>query len=293
MGGMMARHIGKMMLGLVGGIVLLAVLALAFVYVQGVRRPAGMPEYVALGSSFASGPGLEPRAPGSPLLCARSDGNYPHILARRRRLALVDVTCAGATTEHVLRGGQYFQRAQLDAVTPRTRLVTVTIGGNDVAYLGNLAALGCGPAPARLARLAGFCTPVPDQAVRSAFVRLAGSLREIAAEVHRRSPQARLIFVDYLSVLPASGTCPRLALGAADADRLRLVAAKLVATTRDAARSTGADLVDMAASSRGHDVCAAIPWLNGRHPASLWTAPLHPNAGGMTAVAEAIDRLLG
>lgn len=289
----MARSIGKLFAALLAGLAILALAALAVVYIQGKRRPTGAPDYVALGSSFASGPGLKPRSPGSPLLCARSDANYAHLLARKRGLALVDVSCAGATTEHVLRGGQYFQRAQLDAVTPQTRLVTATIGGNDVAYLGNLAALSCGPAPSLVARLAGMCTPVPDQTVRSAFVRLAVSLREIAAEVHRRSPQARLVFVDYLTVLPPSGTCPQLDLSAADADHLRIVAAKLVATTRDAARSTGADLVDMAALSQGHDVCATDPWLNGRHPPSLFTAPLHPNGGGMAAVADAIDRLLG
>lgn len=287
------RRIGRAVLALFGGVLLLALIGLGIVYGQGVRHAAGVPEYVALGSSYASGPGLTPRSPGSPFLCARSDGNYAHILARRRGLALVDATCAGATTAHVLRGGQYFQRPQLDAVTSQTRLVTITIGGNDVAYLGNLVAMSCGPAPSSVASLLGMCTPVPDFAVRPAFVRLATNLRAIAAEVRRRAPRARLVFVDYLSVLPPAGTCPRLGLAAADADRMRVVAAQLAETTRDAARATGADLVDMAGASRGHDVCAAVPWLNGRHPPSLFIAPLHPNADGMRAVADAIDRMLG
>lgn len=39
--------------------------------------------YVALGSSFAAGPGLRPRAPGSPRLSGRSAVNYAHLTAAR------------------------------------------------------------------------------------------------------------------------------------------------------------------------------------------------------------------
>ena len=72
----------------------------------------------------------------------------------------------------MLLGGQYLRRPQIDALTPQTRLITIKIGGNDVAYLSNLVALSCGPAPSYLASLLGFCTLVPDGTVRSAFVRL-------------------------------------------------------------------------------------------------------------------------
>ena len=39
--------------------------------------------YVALGSSMAAGPGISPRAPGSPRAAMRSARNYPHLLAER------------------------------------------------------------------------------------------------------------------------------------------------------------------------------------------------------------------
>ena len=42
--------------------------------------PAGS-HYVAMGSSFAAGPGLPPRAPGSPRRAGRSAGNYAHLVA--------------------------------------------------------------------------------------------------------------------------------------------------------------------------------------------------------------------
>ena len=54
--------------------------------------------YVAMGSSFAAGPGLPTRVPGSPRRAGRSTGNYAHIVARALSLDLYDVTFSGATT---------------------------------------------------------------------------------------------------------------------------------------------------------------------------------------------------
>ena len=51
-----------------------------------------MTRYVALGSSMAAGPGISPTVPGSPLLAMRSQRNYPHLVAQRLELDLVDMT---------------------------------------------------------------------------------------------------------------------------------------------------------------------------------------------------------
>ena len=94
--------------------------------------------YVAMGSSFAAGPGLPTRVPGSPRRAGRSSGNYAHLVARALGLDLQDVTYSGATTSDILRPSAGGQPAQLDAVTADTRLVTITAGGNDVGYLPRL-----------------------------------------------------------------------------------------------------------------------------------------------------------
>ena len=96
--------------------------------------PAGS-HYVAMGSSFAAGPGLTPRAPGSPRRAGRSAANYAHLVAAALGLELHDVTYSGATTGDILGLSAPGQPAQLDAVTPATRLVTITAGGNDVGFL--------------------------------------------------------------------------------------------------------------------------------------------------------------
>ncbi len=94
--------------------------------------------YVVLGSSFAAGIGLGARLEGSPRACRRTANGYPQQLARLRGLAITDVTCSGATTGHVLHGGQCREGAQVSAVKGETGLVTLTAGGNDVNYVGDL-----------------------------------------------------------------------------------------------------------------------------------------------------------
>ena len=63
--------------------------------------PAGS-RYVAMGSSFAAGPGLPSRVPGSPRRAGRSTGNYAHLVARELGLDLHDVTFSGAATSDLL-----------------------------------------------------------------------------------------------------------------------------------------------------------------------------------------------
>ena len=94
----------------------------------GADRP---PRYVALGDSYSAASGVLPPDPTAPPQCLRSTRNYPHVIAARVDVRLRDVTCGAAET------GDYFEEQydgvapQLDALTRRTRLVTMTIGGND------------------------------------------------------------------------------------------------------------------------------------------------------------------
>jgi hypothetical protein len=126
---------------LLAGLMAIIGIGMAIAVAQGWRTPSGRPDYVALGSSFAAGAGLGALEPGSPTLCARSVDGYPQQLARLRAVALVDMSCGGAVTRHLLHGGQYFQEPQVRTITRATRLVTLTIGGNDVGYVADLSML--------------------------------------------------------------------------------------------------------------------------------------------------------
>ncbi|AUN30541.1 SGNH/GDSL hydrolase family protein [Niveispirillum cyanobacteriorum] len=269
---------------------LLALLPLLLTACAG-REPALPPgaAYVAMGSSFAAGPGLPPYVAGAPSRCTRSTHNYAHQLASKRGLALVDATCSGATTGAVLDGWNELP-AQVAAITPDTRLVTLTIGGNDVRYIGNMISISCRVVAAEKGQPTDRCS-APSWPDEAGFQHLAGSLDRIASEVRRRAPKAILVFVDYVSVLPPSGTCAATPLPVADADRLRETDRHVRELTATAAKQAGALLLKASDLSREHSACGVEPWMNG-YPAPTGMAPYHPNLASMTAVAEALDRLL-
>lgn len=246
--------------------------------------PAGS-KYVAMGSSYAAGPGIPPFEPGAPARCTRSVHNYAHQLAARRGLVLTDATCSGATSAAVLSPWKEVP-AQIDAVDADTRLVTVTIGGNDVSYIGNLMSLSCQMA----GKAAAPCWPVAWPGDVD-FARMQEGLRHIADAVRARAPSALLVFVDYPTVLPATGGCDATPLPDGAADRSRATADRLAAATAQVATEKGALLLRAGDLSRDHGVCAADPWMVG-YPAGPGGAAYHPNRAGMTAVAEALDKAL-
>lgn len=263
---------------------------LALVATLAAAGASGAPQYVAMGSSYAAGPGILPIVPGSPLRCARSADNYAHVLARARQLELVDVSCSGATTVDVIRGGQFGLPAQLDAVTAQTQLVTVTIGGNDVYLMANLIGRSC----QHLAAPGPGCLVLPDATVEARFAGLADSLREVAAGARRRSPGVRVVFVNYFTVLPEQGTCERIALSVEEADHMRAITARLADITRQVARESGAGLFDLGALSRGHDACSQDPWVLGaRREPGLFIPPFHPTREAMSAVGAALNAYPG
>ena len=256
--------------------------------------PAGS-RYVAMGSSFGAGPGIPPRAPGSPRRVGRSASNYAHLVARDLGLDLHDVTYSGATTGDILRPSARGQPAQLDAVTSATRLVTLTAGGNDVGYLPRLT-LASLPWPLRLlpragAQVAGFGDPA---ATDERFASLGRNLQEIARGVADRAPDCRILFVDYLTILPPDGAGPPDGASpappppAAIADWGRVIVARLAATTQEAADAGGAGYVAASAASAGHHAWSAAPWTRRFHRSLRGGAPYHPNADGMAALASLV-----
>ncbi|HEY0913602.1 MAG TPA: SGNH/GDSL hydrolase family protein [Solimonas sp.] len=287
----------KRILALVGYTVVALLLALAafavHLYFEG--RPAqGRPQYVAMGSSFAAGPAISSAAEDSPWFCARSRDNYAHQLARLRGLSLVDVSCGGATTRHILEGGQLMQPAQIEAVTAETELVTITIGGNDIAYLGNMMALACNDQTPWYIRSIGGCHVRSPEETEQKLQPLLERLVAIITEVRRRAPHAQVVLVNYQTLLPESGSCERLGLSDEAAAQMRVMANQLAEVTYAAAEGHGALLLDAQRLTLGHDVCAPQPWANGLHPEKgLLGAPLHPTLEGMTAIAQGLNALLG
>lgn len=260
-------------------------------FTRAVCAEASLPpgsRYVALGSSYAAGAGIGPLQPGSPQRCQRTTNNYPSLVARRLQLQLVDVSCGGATTAHLL--GPFDELpAQLDALDATTRLVTVTVGGNDLDYMG---ALFGGSCRAGVAVRPGPC-PAPVHPEAAQYRRLEASLATIAREIGRRAPQARLVFVQYLTAVPDK-TCGATVLTSEDAENGRAIGRELAAVTARVAMSSGALLVPSDTMSRSHTACGTQPWSHGLYDGydMRQGTPWHPAPAGHVAVANEIERLL-
>lgn len=252
-------------------------------------KPAPVPEgarYVALGSSFAAGPGVGPNTPGTPPRCGRGTLNYPNLLAARLKLSLTDATCSGATTEHVL-GPWNEVPPQIESVTADARLVTITIGGNDVNFVGNIFAAACEK----------MATPDPRcqkwrEISEAEWKGDEERMRKIVREVRLRAPDARIVFVDYITVLPPKGACAAVPISEERMAYSRGVAKRLAKLTAKIARTEKAEVFRFSALSKTHAPCSDEPWSNGLTAPQGDGIPVHPNRAGHEAAATALAKYL-
>jgi lysophospholipase L1-like esterase len=241
--------------------------------------------YVALGSSFAAGPGIDTQL-GS---CGRSDQNYPHLVAAALELELTDVSCSGATTSNILDTPQGSAAPQLVAVGAATALVTVTIGGNDMAYSASTSRCGGAPASDRCAakldkaRIAALAAQLPDR------------LAAVLEAIRTRAPNAAIVMVTYPRVVPASAErCAAVGLSDEDADYFAALGQQLADAMVGAANAQQALVADPYALGAGHGPCAAAGdrWVNGAVPAASGV-PFHPTASGHQEMARLVLAALG
>lgn len=249
-----------------------------------------MPSYrrmVALGSSFAAGPGLKPVANAA---AGRSGANYPHLLADALGADLTDATVSGATTATILRESQRTLRRrfapQIHALTPDTDLVTVTAGGNDLGYLGSLLATAGLNRMTTLPLIGAALRPLQgrrplEPPTPETIGAAAAGLTRIVQEVHRTAPEASVLLIDYLPILDA-GTTPD-GLTEEQVARFRSLAYALSEAYSAAARRSDALLLPASAYAPGHGVGSTEPWVSGF---GLRTSAFHPTAAGMREVAR-------
>ncbi|WP_153342800.1 SGNH/GDSL hydrolase family protein [Nocardia aurantia] len=257
--------------------------------------------YVALGDSFAAGAGIFPERDLD--TCMRSQVDYPTLVAAQLHAGTFhDATCGGATLSNLYRpqppvtGRGAASPPQLDAVTPDTTLVTMTMGGNDIGLAGQ--ALHCFnalPQPFGRSCTAAFTAGGGD-GMGDRLTALIPTYGRALDDIHARAPRATVVVVGYPTVSPPGG-CPQQPVWPADVDYLRGVLDRLNDLLRTAAARHDARYVDTAAPSVGHDMCAAPAqqWVNGLIP-SFGTpsiAPLHPNALGEQAMAREVVAALG
>lgn len=274
---------------LVAAVSIMAVLLVVCIILPGRRAPQGAPDYVALGSSYAAGLGLGPRVDGSPIAAGRTINSYPQKFARLAGLSLVDMTWSGSKTADILQSGAFFQRPQIDGVGRETKLVTITVGGNDVGYGSDLVLTSYRNKGPVLGFLLGLVSSDPLPTAQRDFQKVYAGLTSAIAEIKRRAPKVKVVVITYPAVLPARGTCSALRISKDQADLMRSVAERLAEVTKAAAAHAGASVLDMATLSAGHEACSAAPWTSGTLTDET---PFHPTNAGTTATSGALFKLV-
>lgn len=256
---------------------------------------SGYRHVAALGSSFAAGPGIAPVVDAA---AGRSGSNYAHLLAEDLGARITDLSVSGATTATIVerpqRVGLRSFPPQLGLLPTDADLITITAGGNDLHYVGSL--LKCaftgslrgnrwiGPVARR------FPTPRVARPSAAEVQQAADGLARIVEAAKIRAPGARVVLVDYLTLLGEDTEPGRdVPLDRATVEQVRAVGAEVARAFETAAASTGADLVRASTFSVSHGVGAAEPWVNALIPRpSALASSFHPNATGMRAVADAV-----
>jgi lysophospholipase L1-like esterase len=249
------------------------------------------PRYTALGDSYAAGP-LIP-APLPPFGCLKSSSNYAHLAELTLRYAeFADPTCSGAETEDMTQSQGVTpgpNPPQFDSLTPDTALVTVQIGGNDIGF-SSIAEDCLSTSPQG--------HPCQDKHVVDGQDEISRRIAETAPKVdavldgiRARSPQAKILVVNYSAILPhtGNGCWPQMPVARADVPYMRAKQEELNAMLAQQAAANGDMLVDVYAASVGHDACAlpGLRWVEPVVPNNA-AAPLHPNILGMQAMAAMV-----
>lgn len=267
-----------------------ALAALLLVSGAGVAAADSGPVYVALGDSRAAGPTWTSVLSGDN--CGRTPDAYPAKVAAELGVSYRSVACVGATSDDVLQGQRVLMvrpvPPQVDALSPDTKLVTLSIGGNDIGWTGLIAP--CFP----LVGGDGRCreNSAMQAAIDAQLGALPAKVDRVLTEVHRRSPDARIVVVGHGGYYGAQGCAPDARMSAADAPTVADFFGRFNDVLRGSADRAGAEYVDVAGPARGHDVCAgAQKWFLGDFPRGN-TQTRHPTPLGSENMARLIvDKL--
>ncbi|WP_405010532.1 SGNH/GDSL hydrolase family protein [Kitasatospora sp. NBC_01539] len=236
--------------------------------------------YAALGDSFAAGVGAGGYDPASGA-CHRSAGAYPALWRDGHGPAdFLFAACSGALTADVLRD-------QVPRVPTDATLVTLTVGGNDLAFAD--AAVACLQPLTTDAR----CDAALDESERRLAEELPGRLDTLYRALDARAPAARVVVTGYPHLLGTGSTC---VIGtAARRSRFNTLTDRLDELIGRQSEKQGFRFADVRAGFTGHGACRGGPdeWI---HPITLplWES-YHPKASGQSGgyLPSVSDAVLG
>ena len=250
--------------------------------------------FVALGDSYSSGEGNPPFFAGTDGphdYCHRSSAAYPEVLGARFNSLPLFYACSGATTWNITQVPKDTEPPQIDepGIDASTRLLTVTIGGNNAGFssvlkacieqklkadfynnnispVGNLFGLGMDPSCAHSDKF----TSSVHTAIDNIFWPVKLTERDIL--LHVDPEKASIITADYPHLFPDGGSdclSLKIILTIDDQTWLNDEGDHLDGVLQQAAGEAGVNFVDVRDTFAGHEVCGDQgDYLNGLSTAS-------------------------
>ncbi len=279
-------------------------------------------EFVSLGDSFSSGEGAPVKSADGKVRyivgtdtdtnrCHRSMGAYPVLTheAVGKGTGFIFKACSGALIEDFWKpysqnhnGANAGEPAQLDWLNARTKVVTLTIGGNNASF-GEVMEY-C----ATRVNFVATCEAVWKGPVESAINNLSirgkqhDDFASLYGEIKRLAPNARIYVIGYPRFFPQSPplfcvtgvtapTAPQPSFILSDMEWINHEITSLNEVIRKAAEAANVSYIDPTDTLQGHELCSSSPWINnakgevvGKHRIESY----HPNANGHIAIAEAV-----
>jgi lysophospholipase L1-like esterase len=202
-------------------------------------------KYVALGDSYSAGNGANSTNLNSS--CNRNTYAYPYLLSQQKGYALTFVACSGAVTGDVI-------NSQVNSITSDTKLVTITIGGNDIGFTNLIIActtLGCS------SQIASSQNQINTQ--------LPAKLDATYNAIRAKSATAQVVVLGYGRPFASPPRTCLAATGVSSSEETSLTTLvdSLNTTIKTRALAHGFSYADVNPYWAGHDVCASNPFTNG------------------------------
>ena len=232
---------------------------------------------------MAAGLGLKEYSDAS--ACNRTRQSYAELVARQEKLRLLSFACSGATTSSGILGIQQVngldvspQLDQLFALKQAPKLITLTIGANDMGWtelLTKCATASCGSDEDTAlvdGRLSVF---------RNNLESIAQRLRE-----HYGAKLPRVVVTGYYQLLPSLlQSCPEMT--GLTADELTWERAQETKLNDAIMSVVGSEkpISFAAVDFTGHESCTSTAWVQGINA----DAPFHPTLTGQQAYQKAVQ----
>lgn len=231
---------------------------------QPLTAGAATTTYTVMGDSYsASSGGGNESAP-----CGQSTAGYGNVVAASKGYSLVNIACAGFSTTEVT-------ALQVPQLPGNTKLITLTAGGNDVAWT---------TAVSTCLQPASTTTACTKAVANSIYLisKVPRNATTMLKAIKAKAPRARILYLGYPRLFEPQNMS---ALGFTETQisgvkALNGAADLLNATLAYTALSNRVAFVPVAYRFAGHAVPSADPWLNYPPPFGTSPFPFHPNANG-------------